>query len=140
MQDPITLKSGALLQITVAPRKDSSALLRAITRELAKLSIKLDEKLDVASFAGPAISGLLQLLQSEDVEKAAFVCMGKCLYNGQRITEATFEPEEARPDFLPVVQEVIKANVVPFFANLDWLSWITAAQSSNSQKPAATST
>jgi hypothetical protein len=57
-------------------------------------------------------------LSSRKIESCLWECMKRALYNGQRITEETFEPNEARVDYLEVSYEVAKHNVTPFLSGL----------------------
>lgn len=123
MQDPITLDSGAELVVTIASFKEGNHLLKTLARELKGVDLEMDLSPDTFKNIGDkdvnSLKNLvLQLLQSEAVEAAVMACAKRCLYNQQRITDQTFEPVEARPDFLPVVWEVMKANLRPFFSGL----------------------
>jgi len=130
MQDPITLKSGSTLEIGIAPFSAGNRLMKTIARELATVQFDLDAS-NLSSLSGQDINvlknAIFQLVQSEAVETAVMECAKRCLYNGQRITPQTFEPEEARQDYLPVVWEVMQANLSPFFKSLG-LSWSTNAK------------
>lgn len=133
MQTPITLKSGATLTIGIAPFLAGTKLIRTISRELAL--VKVDFDLDTLNGVGAKDistlkNALFTLLASEAVEHAIMECAKKSLYNGQGITAGTFESEEARPDYLPVMAEVVKANLRPFFSGLDWSSLIKSNQKS----------
>jgi hypothetical protein len=129
MQDPIQLKNGALLTVSLAPFTDANRLLKAIARELAQVNFDLGD-LDLKEISGKDINVLknavFQLLQSDAVETAVMKCAEKCLYNNERITSETFSKEDDRPAYLPVVWEVMKANLSPFFAGLN-LSSLTSA-------------
>ena len=149
--DPITLKSGATLAVSIAPFTAGNRLMKAVARELSSVDFNLevarelssvDFNLDLKSFdelSDKDINVLknvaFQTLQSDAIEAAVMECMKKCLYNEQRITEKTFEPEEARPDYLPVAWEVMKANLRPFFAGLDLSSLTSAKPTSSAPKP-----
>lgn len=141
--DPITLKSGASLAVTMAPFSAGNRLMKTVARELAGVDFNLDlrsfEQLS-SQDANVLKNVVFQIIQSDAVEAALADCMKKCLYNEQRITPATFEPEDARPDYLPVAWEVMKANLRPFFSGLDWSSLTGAKPSSNAQKPESEST
>lgn len=121
MNETITLASGASLELGMADFKVGLRLFQVICRELKLVDIDIDFS-NLKQLAGKDINtfknAILQLAGSESVEKAVFDCMAKSLYNGQRIEPKTFEPEDARGDFLPVAWEVIKYNLVPFFKNL----------------------
>ncbi len=138
MQDPVTLKNGALLTVSLAPFADANRLLKAIARELALVSFDLGD-LDLKEISGKDINVLknavFQLLQSDAVESAVMKCAEKCLYNNQRITSETFAAETDRPAYLPVVWEVIRANLSPFFAGLDLSSLTSARPTTDAQPP-----
>ena len=57
-------------------------------------------------------------LASKKIEAALAECMKRVTYNGLKITEDTFEPVEARDDYLTVCVEVTRENVVPFMKSL----------------------
>lgn len=137
MNDPITLESGAILTIQIAPFSLGWKLSQVIARELAQVRLELDASVDLKKLGGNDVNTLknvaFQLLQSETLERAVFACMEKCLYNGQRITAQTFEPEDARQDYLPVAWEVIKVNLRPFVKNLG--SLLSAAGAMNPSEP-----
>lgn len=137
MQDPITLKSGSQLAIGVAPFATGNKLLKTIARELA--SVRVD--FDLSNLSNPTNRDLdsvknaaFQLLQSDAVETVLKECMARCLYNGQRITETTWEDENARQDYLPVAWEVMKANLLPFLKSLG-LSFSAKSQPETSNGP-----
>lgn len=128
MQTPITLKSGATLTIGLAPFAVGTRLLRTIARELALVNIDFDLRSlkDIGSKDINTLKNvLLALLSSEGIEQSVMECAKKCLYNGQGINAETFAAEDSRPDYLPVMVEVVKANLRPFFSGLD-LSLLTS--------------
>lgn len=135
MQDPVTLKNGALLTVSLAPFADANRLLKAIARELAQVNFDLGD-LDLKEISGKDINVLknavFQLVQSDAVETAVMKCAEKCLYNNERITSDTFSKEADRPAYLPVVWEVMKANLSPFFEGLN-LSSLTSASPPTSE-------
>lgn len=122
MQDPITLKSGAELQIQLGSFASGTRLLQTVARTLASVEIDFDMS-DLKDIGAKDINSLknvfLALLASEAVERDALECAKKCLYNKERIVTGTFEPETARADYIPVMVEVMKANLRPFFSGLD---------------------
>ena len=138
-QDPITLKNGALLTVSLAPFADANRLLKAIARELALVNFDLGN-LDLKEISGKDINVLknavFQLVQSDAVEAAVLKCAEKCLYNNERITADTFNTEDARQNYLRVVWEVIKANLSPFFAGLDLSLWTSAKAPTDAPPPA----
>jgi hypothetical protein len=59
---------------------------------------------------------------SKEVERCLWACFARCLYSGPtiegKITKDTFEPLEARQDFIVVCTEVARENVLPFVNGL----------------------
>jgi hypothetical protein len=156
----VTLKSGAVLTINVSDLETATNLLQVVCGELQTVdkNISADFLLALASGnaeqAKAAVSGMevntitnavLQLLRSKPVLAAFYACAEKCLHNGQKIIRegfvrdgkkvaATFEPEQFRGDLLPTAKEVIKANLIPFFAGLGLESSPPTDQPTDGQK------
>lgn len=122
MNETITLKSGRELQLGLAPFSVGMKLFKTIANELKNVEIDLDT-LDLKKIGGKDINTLknaiFQLAGSDALEMALFQCMERCLYDGQKIGRTTFEPEDARQDYLPVAWEVMKYNLAPFFKGLE---------------------
>lgn len=141
--DPIQLKSGASLAVNIAPFAIGNKLMKTVARELSHVDFNLNLK-SFDELSDQDINVLknvvFQLLASDAIEAAVMECMRKCLYNDQRITPETFESEIARPDYLPTVWEVMKANLRPFFAGLDLSLWTSAKPKSNDPKSESEST
>lgn len=138
MQDPITLKSGAILTIGIAPFSSGTRLLKTVAAELARVQIDFDlsSLQDIGSKDINTLkNAILQLLASDAVEAALMKCAEKSHYNSQTITAETFTTETARVDYLPVMVEVMKANLRPFFSGLD-LAFLTSPKA-NSESPAS---
>lgn len=107
----VTLPSGAELKITPAPFKEAKALFQAFLDEAKNLSIAPSQVEIYKSIFCLAFS-------SPRIEKAQWECLKRCTYNDLKITEDTFEPLEAREDYLKVLTEVVKVNVSPFVKGL----------------------
>jgi hypothetical protein len=139
MKDPLTLKSGATLEVGIASFAAGNKLMKTVARELSSVSFDLNIA-DLSDFSGQDVNVLknavFQLLQSDALEASLMECAKKSLYNGEKITLATFEAEDARQDYLPVAWEVMKANLTPFFKGLALSSSTSASPSSNDQKSA----
>lgn len=105
-----TLPSGAKLKITLAPFKDARNLLQACMSELKELKIDGDDEIDHNLLKDIFCSGI----SSKKIEEALDVCMTRVLYNNEKISEDTFEPEKARGDYLMVQYLVAKENLFPF--------------------------
>ena len=119
----LIVPSGAKVEINEAPFEDADALKTAITKEYSGSNISMDydpkktisqQNIDVSSFAK-----IIALVDSSTIVKAALdKCLTRCTYNGDSITNAVFEPTEARQDYYPIRIACLKENVLPFFASL----------------------
>lgn len=129
MNEEVTLKSGRKLQLQIATFTVSMRLFKTIANELKVVDIKIDglsmEKIKTTDVM-VLKNAVLQLLGSDTLETAIRECMKCCLYDNQKIGPATFEPQDARRDYLECAWEVIKFNLSPFFGSLDFAS-LTAA-------------
>jgi len=67
--------------------------------------------IDISAIKRP----LSQVLSNAEIRKAGDKCLVKCIYNGQRVTAKTWEPIEARKDYLYAMFHALKDNVAPFF-------------------------
>jgi len=110
----LKLPSGAVLSLTHTPFAESKALYQAILDEARGINFEINtEKMDI-NIKDLVCAGFA----SVKIEKALWVCMHRCLYNGQKITEDTFEPVESRGDYISVCIEVAKHNILPFMKSL----------------------
>lgn len=113
----VTLPSGAILKITLAPFADSKALYQAFMRE-AK-GVKLSTTDEVANVLKDLIC---VALSSSEIESRIWDCLKRCTLNtgagDLKIESATFEPAERRDDYWGVCIEVAKENILPFGKSL----------------------
>ena len=109
--------SGAVLKIRPAPFADAKNLYQALLSELRDVSIstkmemgELYKQLFCVGFSSPLI------------EEYLWKCLEKCTYNNGKgdlkIDKDTFEPLEARDDYMSICMEVTKENVSPFAKSL----------------------
>jgi hypothetical protein len=137
MQDPITLKSGATFQGSVAPFEDADELAKIVARELLAVNFDL-ETVNFADLSGKDVNILknvaFQLLASKTLSAQLWKCMKRCLLDGQSITKESFDAEEARQNYYPVAWEVMKLNLRPFFKGLDLSSLTSVAPASSAPK------
>lgn len=108
------LPSGAVLKITPAPFAEAKALYQACLEELRGLHVDPHEELDVNLFKNLFCVGLA----SKKIEAALVPCMKRALYNDLKIDEQTFEPIEARQDYVVTCFEIAKENIAPFAKSL----------------------
>lgn len=107
----VTLPSGAILKLQPAPFAEAKALYQALLKE-AK-AVKVGEDTEIGFDLLKNI--LCTSLSSPDIEKALAKCMKKALYNDLPMNDGTFEAVESRQDYVQVMFEVAKENVLPFF-------------------------
>jgi hypothetical protein len=124
MENPkVPLKSGKELELQSPSFGEATRLYKALCAELIKVdvSLKLSDFKSLGSRDVGALKNvILQVVGSDSIESAIFACAARSTINGERITRATFEPAEARRDWLPVALEVAKHSLAPFFADLDF--------------------
>lgn len=115
MSKEIVLPSGAKLAITLSPFAISKALLQAMLEEGKELKIDPKTEIDVNLFKDLFCTAFC----SKKIEACVLECMKRVTYNGLKIdVNTTFEPEEARDDYMTVCYEVAKENVMPFTKTL----------------------
>ena len=130
MNKDVVLPSGAKLHITTSPFRISKTLYQALLQELKALNMDPKAEVDVNLFKDVFCAGF----SSPAVELALSECMKRVTYNGVKVTEDTFEPDEAREDYISACVEVTVANVAPFFKNLTQQFSAIAEKVSNFQK------
>ena len=125
-----TAPSGAKVEVTISDYSTCFDLMKAVLKAVRSggVASKIPENLqlsDLGKFSemdikdlGGFADAVIDIITSKEVEELAFKCMERAIYNDQRITRATFEPEEARGDFIFVAFQVIKINLNPFGSRL----------------------
>jgi len=109
----VELPSGAMLEITVSPLKEGKALYMAIAREMAAVAIQGQDQL-FNLLKNVIMAGLA----SKEIDDAIEACMKRVTYNGLKIDDSTFDPEERRQDYFFARYEVAYDNVLPFLKPL----------------------
>lgn len=117
MAKEVKLPSGAVLKITPARFEESRALYQAILKE-AK-GVIIGSKTEMAS----VYKDLFCIgFASKEIEACLWECFKRCTYgkgtSDLKIDNDTFEPTEARDDYLTVCMEVAKENIHPFVKSL----------------------
>ena len=129
----VTLKSGAVLDITRAPFVSSHRLFKTVLREMKGVTIKLGLK-EGQSLSGlfdmeltdealnTAKDGIFTLLSSQEIEEALWECFGgRVLYNAKRVDLAFFNDEKMQEEYHEIMKEVLTANLSPFQKSLQSL-------------------
>ena len=127
----VTLKSGAVLDITRAPFEEGHNLFKTVLKEMKGVSLKMgleksktienifdleinDDILNTAKY------GIFTLLSSQEIENALWNCFGgRILYNNKKILgKDFFNDEKICEDYHEVMKEVMTANLSPFQKSL----------------------
>ncbi|MDR3244661.1 MAG: hypothetical protein LBT79_07935 [Elusimicrobiota bacterium] len=118
--DKVVLPSGAQLEMSLASFQEGEALFSSVAECLK--STKIDMKQDVGNIEENINSlkdGLLSCLTSKKVKDCILVCLKRCIYNGQKISDwSFFDNINLRVDYLNVCWEVARFNLYPFTKNL----------------------
>lgn len=110
----ITLPSGRKMEVVPAPFAEAKRLYQAFASEMKKVDLKSMEAMDVNSLK----NAICAMVESSAMEAALWPCVIRCTYQGQKITAQTFEPLEAREDFMDIYYEVAQENIAPFLKGL----------------------
>lgn len=117
----MTIK-GNELKITPASFAEAMALQKSIGRALKGTKMELPEDIK-AELTTDMLSGIIDAVlgvaTSDDVETCLFECAKRCIVGTDKIDREFFEDPENRQFFYPVMVEIIKTNVGPFFKGLD---------------------
>lgn len=120
MNRDVTLPSGTVLKLSTAPFAEAKALYMAVAAELAqaKLELRLDQDVTVDLIK----TLLFTALSSRSIDQALHACMQRATYGGKRCSDPqTWEPAEAREDYLDALAEVAHHNLAPFTRSLSRL-------------------
>lgn len=118
----ITLESGATLVVAPAPFGDAMALKNAIFSELKKTGVDL-KTLDFKQNVTPELINsltktVLTIDSSSKVSEALYKCASRCLYNDRQVNTELFKNTDYWEDYYPIMIEVMKVNLTPFFKGL----------------------
>lgn len=109
----VSLPSGAILKMMDTPFKVSLALNEAVIEEMKGIHFSSETEM-LAIYKDLFCTGF----SSKKIKDCLWKCFERCTYNSGngdfRITEATFEPLDARQDYADICMEVAKYNILPF--------------------------
>lgn len=109
-----TLTSGKDLKITIATFEEANALWMAVNKDLKSVNMASDVEIDPN-----LIKDLFcTVASSKDIRQAMQPLLRRCLYNGEKIDEKTFDSREAREDYLEIFEMVATENLLPFTKRL----------------------
>jgi hypothetical protein len=118
MSREVKLPSGAILKVNPARFAESKALYQVVLEE--GKGILINSKTEMAS----VYKDLFCIgFASQKIEACLWECFKHCSYNNGRtgdlkIDKDTFEPVEARDDYMTTCMEVAKENIHPFVKSL----------------------
>lgn len=119
------LIDGKELKITPAGFGDVMALQKAISDALKENGIKLDlsgfsfdldnlSKMEVGDIGG-IIEAVLSLTTDPALRTWLFKCSERALFDNNKVNEDFFEAAGNRKYYYPIMVEVLKVNLSPFF-------------------------
>ncbi len=147
----MSLIDGKELEVTPASFADAMALKEVIAKALKENGIKIDlssvdidfnkiDKMD-AGDVGWILEPVLTLTTDSTIRKQLFKCSERAMFNKSKVNEDLFEDVENRKYFYPIMMEVLKVNISPFFglasssfANLPGLTEVFQKLGSKLQK------
>lgn len=115
------LKSGKIVELTLAPIEQALVLYRAVIHECkgAGLDLTIKEDTTVQELLDRNMEAKLNIIGSELVLDAVKDCCAKVLYDKQRFSMELFENEKNKQDFFPLLILVAIENLRPFFVQAD---------------------
>lgn len=105
------------LTITLGSFKEATALQRALANALKgsvsdiKIPKSVKDDVDIGGF----LDSLFSVISDQEVENALFACASRSAFNGKKVDRDFFEEAENREHYYPIMLEVAKANLGPFF-------------------------
>lgn len=118
---------GKELRITPGSMAEAMALLRAITSAVTKSGIDLggmdvsqkisEMEISEDSF-GNILRNILDVATDRNVENCLFACAARAALGTEKINMDFFEKIENRKHYYPIMFEIARVNLSPFFENL----------------------
>jgi len=125
------LIEGKELSITPAGFADVFALKRALAVALKRDGIKLDlsgisidtdnPMASEVGDIGGILDSILEVATDPAVQKWLFKCCERVIYGEDKVNQDFFEEPDNRQYYYPIMIEVVKVNLSPFFLKLNSL-------------------
>ena len=109
----IAMPSGKTLSFQDPDFEDALNLYQAVLEEAKP--IQFNTNLEVGTIIKDVFC---TAFSSKKIQACIWKCMEKCLYNGERVTKSTWEPVEARSDYMAACLEVAIKSISPFTKDL----------------------
>lgn len=117
--------NGKELKITPASFMDVMALMKALSDSMKEGGIhfslqgfKFEGEVEIGDI-GPIIEAALSVATDDSVRNCLFQCAKKALIGQDKVDMDFFEKEENRQHFFPVMLEIARVNLSPFFGILN---------------------
>ena len=107
-----TTKAGAKVVINPASWGAAKELKKAMQKEI------IGNKIEITGDAVQFMDILLKIDGSDCFEAALWPCLNRCLRNGEKIQQSTFDDVEARKDYYEIVTACVKENLAPLVESL----------------------
>jgi len=106
--------NGKKLRITKASFSEAMALQRAVASSLEGKHFPkgMDDNVD------EIIHAVLSAATSSEVEEALFTCARRAMVGEEKITRDFFEDSERWEHYYPIMFEIMKENLYPFFKRI----------------------
>lgn len=123
--------AGKELRITPSSFDDAQELQRAVGAAIHKNNInfygsKIGDTLETSEIGSGTIGDLIKVVISlgisKDLERALFKCAERAVLGSAKIDRDFFELVENREHYYPIMIELLKVNLTPFFKGLFSLS------------------
>lgn len=128
----MSLIDGKELIVTPASFADAMALKEIIAKALKENGIRIDlssvefDPKDLAKIeagdVGWILEPVLTLMTDGTIRKHLFKCAERAMFDKSKVDEALFEDAENRKYYYPIMAEVLKVNISPFFGLVSSLS------------------
>ncbi len=121
----MTIIAGIELNVTPASFNEVMALKETIVKKLEENGIKIDlSSVDISSDKlsdmevgeiGWIVEPVLKLATDSEIRKHLFKCAERAMFGKNKIDADLFEKVENRRYYYPIMMEVLKVNISPFF-------------------------
>lgn len=118
--------NGQDLRITPASFEDAMELQRTVGTAIKENKLNIDGNFGDSlanteispDTIGDIINTIINIGISKDVENALFKCAERALVGDKKVNRDLFEPVENREHYYPIMIEILKVNLLPFFKAL----------------------
>jgi hypothetical protein len=116
---------GKELIVTPASFAEAMAMQEVIAKALQEKGIKIDlssvditeknlKKMELGD-VGWVLDPILTLTTDSEIRKHLFVCAERAMFDKSKVNADLFEESENRKYYYPIMMEVLKVNIAPFF-------------------------